>query len=67
MDLGVGCLTKFGGVLRQFVVDDKGCVMIGAFGLPQHRYTPPLPSPPPPAELRSPSRISEHFAHGFPE
>jgi len=37
MDLGVGSLLKFGGVLRQFVVDDKGCVMIGAFGLPQYR------------------------------
>lgn len=40
MDLGVGSLLKFGGVLRQFVVDDKGCVMIGAFGLPQYRYAP---------------------------
>ncbi|CAM9908652.1 unnamed protein product, partial [Laminaria digitata] len=38
MDLGTGCLSKFGGVLRQFVVDDKGCVMIGAFGLPQYSY-----------------------------
>eukprot|EP00903_Cladosiphon_okamuranus_P010662 g10080.t1 len=38
MDLGVGSLLKFGGVLRQFVVDDKGCVMIGAFGLPQYSY-----------------------------
>lgn len=37
MQLGVGSLAKFGGVLRQFVVDDKGCVMIGAFGLPQYR------------------------------
>lgn len=33
----MSCLSKFGGVLRQFVVDDKGCVMIGAFGLPQYR------------------------------
>ncbi|CAM9169930.1 unnamed protein product, partial [Scytosiphon promiscuus] len=38
MDLGVSSLLKFGGVLRQFVVDDKGCVMIGAFGLPQYSY-----------------------------
>jgi hypothetical protein len=28
----------FGGVVRQFVVDDKGCVMIAAFGLPQYSY-----------------------------
>lgn len=41
MDLGVGSLLKFGGVLRQFVVDDKGCVMIGAFGLPQYRWRAP--------------------------
>ncbi|CAN0418259.1 unnamed protein product [Ascophyllum nodosum] len=38
MDLGVASLSRFGGVLRQFVVDDKGCVMIGAFGLPQYSY-----------------------------
>lgn len=37
MDVGVISLSKFGGVLRQFVVDDKGCVMIGAFGLPHYR------------------------------
>ncbi|CAN0445191.1 unnamed protein product [Ascophyllum nodosum] len=37
-DLGVASLSKFGGVLRQFVVDGKGCVMIGAFGLPQYSY-----------------------------
>jgi hypothetical protein len=24
--------------VRQFVVDDKGCVMIAAFGLPQYSY-----------------------------
>ncbi|CAM9512372.1 unnamed protein product, partial [Phaeothamnion confervicola] len=38
MELGATCLGAFGGVLRQFVVDDKGCVMIGAFGLPQYSY-----------------------------
>jgi class 3 adenylate cyclase len=30
----VACLNRFEGSLRQFVVDDKGCVMIAAFGLP---------------------------------
>ena len=28
------CLQRFGGSLRQYVVDDKGCVIIAAFGLP---------------------------------
>ena len=28
----------FGGTLRQFVVDDKGCVAIGALGVPYHTY-----------------------------
>lgn len=28
------CLLRFEGSLRQFVVDDKGCVIICAFGLP---------------------------------
>ena len=28
------CLKRFGGSLRQYTVDDKGCVLIGAFGLP---------------------------------
>ena len=28
----------FGGTLRQFVVDDKGCVAIGALGLPHHTF-----------------------------
>ncbi|CAM9651384.1 unnamed protein product, partial [Heterosigma akashiwo] len=31
-------LTKFGGTMRQFIVDDKGCVMIGAFGLPHYSH-----------------------------
>ncbi|CAM9364214.1 unnamed protein product, partial [Chrysoparadoxa australica] len=38
MEVGVSGLAGFGGVLRQFIVDDKGCVMIGAFGLPQYSY-----------------------------
>jgi hypothetical protein len=38
MELGVSCMSVFGGVVRQFVVDDKGCVMIAAFGLPQYSY-----------------------------
>lgn len=38
MELGVSCMGVFGGVVRQFVVDDKGCVMIAAFGLPQYSY-----------------------------
>ena len=28
------CILRMGGQVRQLVVDDKGCVMIGAFGLP---------------------------------
>lgn len=28
------CLNRYKGSLRQFVVDDKGCVIIAAFGLP---------------------------------
>ena len=28
------CIIRMGGQMRQLVVDDKGCVMIGAFGLP---------------------------------
>lgn len=28
----------YGGTLRQFVVDDKGCVAIGALGVPHHTY-----------------------------
>jgi hypothetical protein len=28
----------FGGALRQFVVDDKGCVAIGALGVPHHTF-----------------------------
>jgi hypothetical protein len=38
MEVGVTCFGVFGGVVRQFVVDDKGCVMIAAFGLPQYSY-----------------------------
>eukprot|EP01041_Mallomonas_annulata_P007424 gene7424-15167_t len=30
----LNCLERFGGSLRQYTVDDKGCVLIGAFGLP---------------------------------
>ena len=29
---------SFGGTLRQFVVDDKGCVAIGALGVPHHTF-----------------------------
>ena len=28
------CLSRFGGSLRQFTVDDKGCVIIASFGVP---------------------------------
>ncbi len=38
MKLGIRCMGCFGGVVRQFVVDDKGCVMIAAFGLPQYSF-----------------------------
>lgn len=31
-------LRSFGGTLRQFVVDDKGLVLIGAFGVPPHAH-----------------------------
>ena len=30
--------VAFGGALRQFVVDDKGCVAIGALGVPHHTF-----------------------------
>lgn len=30
----LACLNRFEGSLRQYVVDDKGCVIIAAFGLP---------------------------------
>ena len=30
--------VAFGGTLRQFVVDDKGCVAIGALGVPHHTF-----------------------------
>lgn len=30
--------SSFGGALRQFVVDDKGCVAIGALGVPHHTF-----------------------------
>jgi class 3 adenylate cyclase len=29
----LNCLTRFGGSLRQYVIDDKGCLAIAAFGL----------------------------------
>ena len=29
---------SFGGTLRQFVVDDKGCVAIGSLGVPHHTF-----------------------------
>jgi class 3 adenylate cyclase len=32
--LALQCLKRYTGSLRQFVVDDKGCVLIAAFGLP---------------------------------
>ncbi len=38
MELGVRCMGCFGGVVRQFVVDDKGCIVIAAFGLPQYSF-----------------------------
>ena len=34
MSVCLACLRRFGGSIRQFTVDDKGCVLIGAFGLP---------------------------------
>jgi class 3 adenylate cyclase len=34
MEVGLSCFSRFSGTMRQYVVDDKGCVMIGAFGLP---------------------------------
>lgn len=30
----IDCLDRYAGSLRQYVVDDKGCVIIAAFGLP---------------------------------
>jgi len=38
MQAGQDNFTKFGGTMRQFIVDDKGCVMIGAFGLPHFSH-----------------------------
>ena len=34
LEICLQCLDKFRGSLRQFTLDDKGCVLIGAFGLP---------------------------------
>ena len=34
----LGVLQKLGGALRQYVVDDKGCVMICNFGLPNFNH-----------------------------
>ena len=31
-------LFRYGGMLRQFVVDDKGCVIIAGFGVPGYNY-----------------------------
>jgi class 3 adenylate cyclase len=35
LSIVLNVLQRFEGLLRQFVVDDKGCVMIAAFGVPQ--------------------------------
>jgi class 3 adenylate cyclase len=32
------CLAECGGFLRQFLVDDKGCVLIGLWGVPHATY-----------------------------
>ena len=32
------CLEKCGGLLRQFIIDDKGCVLIGLWGVPGASY-----------------------------
>lgn len=37
MEILLDCHICFGGALRQFVMDDKGCIAIGALGV--HRYT----------------------------
>ena len=34
----IDSLKCFGGTLRQFVVDDKGCVAIGALGVPHYTF-----------------------------
>ena len=34
----MNCWLKYAGTMRQFVLDDKGCVMIGAFGLPGYHH-----------------------------
>ena len=31
-----GCIFKFDGMVRQFITDDKGTVLIGCFGLPPY-------------------------------
>lgn len=33
------CLSDCGGFLRQFLVDDKGCVLIGLWGVPTSTYS----------------------------
>lgn len=38
MSIIVESHVLYGGTLRQFVVDDKGCVAIGALGVPHHTY-----------------------------
>ena len=32
------CLEECGGLLRQFIIDDKGCVLIGLWGVPSASY-----------------------------
>ena len=32
------CLEECGGMLRQFIIDDKGCVLIGLWGVPGASY-----------------------------
>lgn len=32
------CLNEYGGYLRQFIIDDKGCVLIAMWGVPSFTY-----------------------------
>ncbi|KAH8097884.1 adenylate cyclase [Aureococcus anophagefferens] len=38
MEAATHAFKHYKGMLRQFAVDDKGCVFIGVFGVPQHAH-----------------------------
>ena len=38
LERSLRCIEEYGGELRQFIVDDKGVVIIWTFGLPKASY-----------------------------